>query len=170
MKHDAPNDRLAQLGEELLREFETAQPEAISSDFDRKCREAICREKKNPVIQILRWSARAAVIVLALVGAMSVAVLSIESLRTPVIEFALAHFTPEPEIRLEEPEEEPVDFKQISYASTDNMTLSVYYDGEDSYQILWADEWGQRLYNFQAPELDEDFFRNLGAKLDTAEE
>ena len=170
MKHDAPNDRLAQLGEELLREFETAQPEAISSDFDRKCREAICREKKNPVIQILRWSARAAVIVLALVGAVSVAVLSIDSLRTPFMEFALTHFAPEPEIRLEEPEEEPVDFKQISYASTDNMTLSVYYDGEDSYQILWADEWGQRLYNFQAPELDEDFFRNLGAKLDTAEE
>lgn len=169
MKHEMHNDHLAELGKELLEEFEAAQPEKIPAALDRRCRETLSRERKNPVIQVLRWSVRAAVIVLALVGAMSVAVLSIDGLRTPFMEFAIAHFSPEPEVRLEEPEE-VAEFKQISYAATDNMTLSVYHDGEESYQILWTDEWGQRLYNFHAPDLDGDFFLNLGSKLSAAEE
>ena len=48
------------------------------------------------------------------------------------------------------------------------MVLEVYTDGNDNYQLLWANELGQRLYNFHAPQLDEEFFQNLGEELGAA--
>ena len=60
--------------------------------------------------------------------------------------------------------------QRISYVDTENVVLSVYYDGLENYQLLWADEMGQRTYNFCSPELDEEFFWDLGEQLMSADE
>ena len=167
MNHNKQHENLAKLGEELLNEFETAEKTQISAEFDREWRHNLHREKKSPVLQVIRWTATAAVLVFALVGALTVATLSIESLRTPLVQYAALHFAPEEEIRMEEPEEIP-EYRKISYLGTENMALEVYTDGNDNYQLLWANELGQRLYNFHAPQLDEEFFQNLGEELGAA--
>ena len=164
MNHNKQHENLAKLGEELLNEFETAEKTQISAEFDREWRHNLRREKKSPVLQVIRWTATAAVLVFALVGALTVATLSIESLRTPLVQYAALHFAPEEEIRMEEPEE-IAEFRQISCMDTENAALTVYYDGNDNYQLLWANETGQRLYNLHSPELDEEFFKDLGEKL-----
>ena len=168
MKKEIQHDRLAQLGEELLREFEAVQPQPVPVEFDRKCREIIVRERKSPVRQAILWTARAAVLVFALIGLVTVAVLSVDALRTPVMHFAAAYL--EPESYLEEEREKTAEYTQISFAKADNTTLSVYYDGEDGYQILCSDEFGQRLYNFLSPSIDEAFFQALGVQLVATEE
>lgn len=167
MNHNKQNENLARLGEELLKEFETAEKTLISTEFDRKWRHNLRREKKRPVLQVIRWTATAAVLAFALVGVLTVAALSIESLRTPLVRYAALHFAPEEEIRLEEPEEIPK-YHKITYLGTENMALEVYTDGNNNYQLLWANELGQRLYNFHAPQLDEEFFQNLGEELGAA--
>ena len=167
MNHNKQNENLARLGEKLLKEFETAEKTEISTEFNREWRHILRREKKRPVLQIIRWTATAAVLAFALVGVLTVAALSIESLRTPLVRYAALHFTPEEEIRLEEPEEIPK-YHKITYLGTENMALEVYTDGNNNYQLLWANELGQRLYNFHAPQLDEEFFQNLGEELGAA--
>ena len=169
MNHKKQHENLAKLGEELLNEFETAEKTQISTEFDREWRHNLRREKKSPVLQVIRWTATAAVLVFALVGALTVATLSIESLRTPLVQYAALHFAPEEEIRMEEPEQFS-EYQRISYMDTENVVLSVYYDGLENYQLLWADEMGQRTYNFCSPELDEEFFWDLGEQLMSADE
>ena len=166
MNHNEQHENLARLGEELLKEFETAEKTKISTEFDRAWRHNLRREKKRPVLRVIRWTATAAVLAFALVGVLTVAALSIESLRTPLVQYAALHFAPE-EIRLEELEEIP-EYRKISYLGTENMALEVYTDGNNNYQLLWANELGQRLYNFHAPQLDEEFFQNLGEELGAA--
>lgn len=160
MNHKEQHENLAQLGEELLQEFEAAGNVPVRAEFDRQWRRTLGREKKRPVLRVIRWTVRAAVLAFALVGALTVAALSVESLRTPLIQYATLHFAPEEEIRLEEPEEFR-EYHQISCMDAENMALTVYYDGKDNYQLLWANELGQRLYNLHSPELDEDFFQDL---------
>ena len=161
MKQEIQHDRLAQLGEELLREFAAAETVSVPAEFHRKCREMIGRKK--PFRQAVLWTARAAVLAFALLGVMTVAVLSVDTLRTPFIQLAVECFPPEQE-------EEMTEYRQISYIATDNVELGVYYDGEASYQLLWSNEYGQRLYNFQSPGMDEAFFHDLSAQLTAAEE
>ena len=163
MNHKKQHDNLALLGEELLKEFETAEKIPISTEFDREWWHNLRRENKHPVLRGIRWTATAAVLALALVGALTVATLSIESLRTPLLQLATMHLAEE-EIRLEEPEESP-DYWQISALNTDNMVLEVYTDGNDNYQLLYANELGQRLYDVHAPQLDEEFFQSLQEEL-----
>lgn len=157
------NDSLAQLGEALLREFEVAEKPPVPGEFNRAWRHKLRREKKRPVLRVLGWTARAAVVAFALVGVLAVAAMSIESLRTPLLRFATVHFAPE-EVWPEEPEE-PQEYRLVSYMDKDNVALSVYFDGKDSYQLLLANEAGQRRYHFRSPELDEDFFQDLKEQL-----
>ena len=167
MNQKNQHDNLARLGEELLKEFESAEIAPIPTEFDREWQSALRRKKKQPVLRVIRWTATAAVLAFALVGVLTVAALSIDSLRTPLVQYAALHFAPEEEIRMEEPEEIP-EYRKISYLGTENMALEVYTDGNDNYQLLWANELGQRLYNFHAPQLDEEFFQNLGEELGAA--
>ena len=169
MNHQNEHENLARLGEELLKEFEAAEKTPVPAEFDRKWRHALRREKKRPVAQILRWTAAAAVLAFALVGMLTVAALSIESLRTPLARFAASYLAYEEEIRLEEPEEYR-EYRQVSYLGTDSVALEVRTDGNDNYQLLWSNEQGMRLYNFHAPELDEAFFQDLGEQLGMAVE
>lgn len=162
MNNKKQQERLAQLGEELLREFESAEKVPVPAEFDRQWRRTL--RGKKPVLKILRWTAAAAVLAFALIGVLMVTALSVESLRTPLIRFATAYLVPAEEIRMEEPEE-IAEFRQISCMDTENAALTVYYDGNDNYQLLWANETGQRLYNLHSPELDEEFFKDLGEKL-----
>lgn len=157
-------ENLARLGEELLKEFEAAEKAPVPAEFDRAWRHALRREKRRPVAQLLRWTAAAAVLAFALVGMLTVAALSVESLRTPLLRFAASYLASGEEVRLEEPEEYR-EYHQISYLGTDSVALEVRTDGNDNYQLLWANEQGLRLYNFHAPELDEEFFRDLGEQL-----
>ena len=167
MNYNKQHENLARLGEELLKEFETAEKTQISTEFDREWRHNLRCEKKNPVFRVIRWTATAAVLAFALVGVLTVATLSIESLRTPLVQYVAQRFAPDEEIRMEEPEEIP-EYRKISYLGTENMALEVYTDGNNNYQLLWANELGQRLYNFHAPQLDEEFFQNLGEELGAA--
>ncbi len=169
MKHKEQHDGLTRLGEELLKEFEAAEKVQVSPEFDREWRGNLSREKKHPVMQVVRWTATAAVLAFAMVGVLTVAALSIDSLRRPLLEYAALHFVQEEEIRVGEPEGIP-EYHQISYLGTDNIALEVYSDGNDNYQLLWSNELGRRLYNFYSPELDEEFFRDLGEQLLPAED
>ena len=157
MNHNQQHDNLAQLGEELLKEFEAAEKTPVPDGFHSHWRQSL-RRRKRPVLQAIRWTAAAAVMAFALVGVLTVTVLTSERLRTPLLQFAAAHFVPE------EPEEFP-EYRQISSVDGENMALTVYFDGVDSYQLLLGNEMGLRQYNITAPELDEDFFRDLGEQL-----
>ena len=169
MNQKNQHDNLARLGEKLLKEFEAAEKIPISTEFDREWRHNLRREKKNPVLRVIRWTATAAVVAFALVGVLTVAALSIDSLRKPLLEYAAQRFEQEEEIRLEEPVQFS-EYQRISYMDTENVVLSVYYDGLENYQLLWADEMGQRTYNFCSPELDEEFFWDLGEQIMSADE
>ena len=78
------------------------------------------------MMRVIRWTATAAVLAFALVGVLTVATLSIDSLRKPLLEYAAQRFVQEEEIRLEEPEQFS-EYRQISYMDTENLVLSVYY-------------------------------------------
>lgn len=166
MKQETQHDRLSKLGEELLQEFDAVQAPIIPAEFDWKCRKLIGR--RNQTGRLLFWVARAAVLAFALVGMLTVAVLSIRGLRTPLIHLAMAHFAPES--HLEEQKESLPKYEQISYTTADNTTLSVYCDGKNSYQILWSNEFGQRRYNFLSTDIDEAFIRELESQLADIEE
>ena len=168
MNQNNQHENLARLGEELLKVFETAEQVAIPADFDGRWRQTLGRKKRS-ALQFVRCSVKAAVLAFALVGVLTVAALSIDSLRTPLLKYAALHFAEEEEIRLEEPEEIP-EYHQISYLYTDNIGVAVYSDDNDNYQLLWSNELGQRLYSFHAPEMDEEFFRDLGEQFMSAEE
>lgn len=169
MNQNNQHENLARLGEELLNEFESAEIAPIPTGFDREWQSALRRKKKQPVLRVIRWTATAAVLAFALVGVLTVAALSIDSLRKPLLEYAAQRFEQEEEIRLEEPEQFS-EYQRISYVDMENVVLSVYYDGLENYQLLWADEMGQRTYNFCSPELDEEFFWDLGEQFMSAEE
>lgn len=81
MNQKNQHEYLAQLGEELLKEFETAEETQVSAEFDREWRHNLRREKKHPMMRVIRWTATAAVLAFALVGVLTVATLSIDSLR-----------------------------------------------------------------------------------------
>lgn len=151
---------LTQLGEELLREFEE-ETITVPAEFDRKCRNMLQPKKKNTAWQLLRWTARAAVLVFALIGVMSVTVLSVSPLQDQFLKFM---------VESDAPEEEWPEYQQISYTETGNATMSVYYDGKTNYQILWANEYGQRIYNFCSQGADELFFHDLSAQLSATKE
>lgn len=169
MNQNNQHDNLARLGEELLKEFEATEKEPVPAEFDREWRSNLRRQKKQPVLRVICWTAKAAVLAFALVGVLTVATLSIDGLRKPLLEYAAQRFEQEEEIRLEEPEEMP-DYHQISYLDTDNIALAVYSDGNDNYQLLWSNEFGQRLYNLHSQELDVEFFQELGEQLKSAGE
>lgn len=169
MNHKKQHEIMAQLGEELLREFETGERIPVSTEFDKKWRRTLRRNKECSALRFVRWTAAAAMLAFALVGMLTVAALSFESLRTPLIRFAAAYFAQDDQIHLEEPEQIP-EFCQISYMDVENTALTVYSDGNDNYRLLWANELGQRLYNIHSAELDEEFFRNLGEQLAAAED
>ncbi len=163
MNRETKHDLLAQLGEELLREFEETKKTEVSAEFDRKCRDMLCKKKEKPVCQFVWWTAQAAVAAFALVGVMTVAMLSVGILRNGFFRFAAAQLA-------QEQEETVTEFEQISYAQADNMAMSVYYDGNENYQILWSNEFGQWVYDFRAQGIDEALFRDLGNQLVAAEE
>lgn len=169
MDHKKQYETMAQLGEALLREFEGAQKIPVSAEFDKKWRSNLRRKKTRAALCFVRWTAAAAVLAFALVGMLTVAALSFESLRTPLIRFAAAYFTQDDQIHMEEPEQIP-EYSQISYMDSENAALTVYSDGNDNYQLLWTNELGQRLYNIHSTELDEEFFRDLGEQLGAAED
>ena len=160
MNHKRQHDRLAQLGEELLREFDATQTPKVSAEFDRRCRNALFWRKEKSICQFARWTAQAAMIIFALIGAMTVAVLSIGPLRNELIRHAAGWFAPVQE-------EHTAEYVQISHAQMDNAALTVYYDGTENYQILYSDEFGQQQYNFRSESMEEDFFRDLGRRLNT---
>ena len=164
MNQNEQHENLAKLGKELLKEFEAAEKTLISTEFDREWRRNLRREKKAPVLRVLRWTATAAVLAFALVGVLTVATLSIESLRTPLVRYVALHCAPEKEIWLGELEEIP-EYSQVSALSTETIALEVYTDGNNNYQLLWANELGQRIYNLHSTELDEEFFWDLGEEL-----
>ena len=151
MINETQRNCLEQLGEELLQEFDEARNTPISFEFDRNARKLIEKKQKSSVSHAVFWVARAAVFAFALVGVLTVAALSIDSWRTPLFKFAAAQVAP---LQATYPEEEPLEFQQISHATTDNATLAVYCDGNDRYQLLWADEFGQRWYYFQSSNMD----------------
>ena len=155
------HDNLSRLGEELLQEFD-AEKTVIPAEFDQKCRNMLQPKKKLTAWQVVRWASRAAVLVFALIGMMTVTVLSINPLRSHVLQLAAECEMPE--------EEEWSEYQQISYAQTGNAAMSMYYDGKSSYQILWANEYGKRLYDFSSYSADETFFHDLSAQLNAMEE
>lgn len=161
MNHEIEHNRLSQLGDELLSEFENGQRVEIPVEFDRKCRKLFRQERKNPVFQILRWTARAAVLVFALIGVMTVTVLSDSSVRNGIVQFAAEYYAPQDELET---------YEQICYTQTGNAAMSVYYDGKSSYQILWANEYGKQLYDFSSYRADETFFHELSSQLTASEE
>lgn len=152
MKNETQHEHLAQLGEALLQEFDEAQHAPVPFEFDRKARKMIEKKQKTIAGRAVFWTLRAAVLIFAFIGVLTVAVLSVDSLRTPLFQFASAQVTPEPENIPEDGE--PLQLQHISHATTDNATLAVYYDGNDRYQLLWADEFGQKWYYFQSSNMD----------------
>ena len=148
-------ENLTRLGEELLREFEETEKTAVSGEFDRKCRKLLQPEKKPIAGQVMRWAARAAVLVFALIGVMTVAMLSVGPLRNHVLRIAAESYVPE---------ETWTEFEQISYSRTNNESMAVYSDGKDNYQVLWSNEYGQRVYNFRSEGMGDTFFRNVVPK------
>ncbi len=162
MNHETQHEGLAKLGEELLREFDAAQTPVVSVEFDRKCQKMFFPERKKSAWLFARWAVRAAILALALVGAMTVLVLSIGSLRNAFVQLTVAYHTPERE-------ETMAEYRQLSHTATDNAAFAVYYDGEDSYQIRWSNEFGQRVYTFCSQDMDEAFFHDLGAQLAVTE-
>ncbi len=155
MNRKSTHTPLAQLGEELLQEFE-AEKTVIPEEFDQKCRNMLQPKKKNTAWQFVRWTARAAVLMFALIGVMTVTMLTVDPLRDDFVQFAA---------ELETPEEEWPEYQQITYAEAGNAAMSVYYDGKESYQVLWANAYGQRLYQFCSQGEEESFFHELSAKL-----
>ena len=163
MNRETQHNQLAQLGEELLREFEETQTTEVSVDFDRKCRDTFFWKRDTAVCRFTRWTAWAAVTVLAVIGLFSVTVMSVGTLRGEFIRLMVERSD-------REPEETVTEYRQISSAKTDNTTVTVYYDGEENYQILLSDEYGQRVYDFSSYGMDEEFVKSLGARLAAAEE
>lgn len=87
-------------GERLLREFEAAQQDGdlpeIPAELDRKCRKLINdafvhQERRTWLKQIGHFTAKAAVVVLVMLGLSTVTVLSVDAIRTPVLNFLMDH-------------------------------------------------------------------------------
>ena len=163
MNQETQRNQLAQLGEELLREFAETQKSEVSAQFDRRCRDTLFWKRETAVCRFTRWTVWAAVTVLAVIGLLSVAVMSVRPLRGEVGRLMV-------ERSWMEPEENVREYRQISSAKADNTTVTVYYDGEENYQILLSDEYGQRVYDFSSYGMDEEFVKSLGARLVAAEE
>ena len=158
MKQETQQEHLSRLGEELLQEFDTAQHQPVSAEFDWKCRNMVRR--KSRIGGTVLWMARAAVFAFFLVGVMTVAMLSFGSLRTPLIRFAVEHFEP-----AEEDRETELAYRQISHTAVNNTELTVYYDGGEQYLVLLSNELGQRQYSFLSSNLEEEIIQEIDAKL-----
>ena len=163
MIDETQHNSLEQLGEELLQEFDETRRIPISFEFDRNARKTIGYKPQSPIRRAAYWTLRTVVLAFALIGVLTVATLSIDSLRTPVLKLAAAQVAPDWE-PYSEPEE-IAEFKQISHAVSGNTVLIVFYDGVDQYQILVANEYGQQRYDFQSTSLDETSILALGHQL-----